>query len=330
MVTETSKFQRLYAAIIAGIAGVYFLTGAPTAAMRTLKIALEQALLRLIPHDYDFYPAIPLLSTTYSGWIIITFLAGGLSLMLIWPLYQGKTWARATALGAYGLATVGGMAMTIPWFVLVLAEYPHKGVPPHTVSGMPPVMMVLFLGLAFYYSMLYADKDSLKNKLLKWIPYTYTGIVSGMVFMNAQHGARYFIHIHGDYFPEKASNILSPLSHYITNLDYLDWKTFELMNNEAIYSPQTLTLLLGGYGLYISSFIMIFSIPFMFMKKPIGWYMATSAAIATAVASFQGYIVRDSFEWGQGGVMSTALLIILLIPYYRKMFLPAETQNNQV
>jgi hypothetical protein len=32
----------------------------------------------------------------------------------------------------------------------------------------------------------------------------------------------------------------------------------------------------------------------------------------------------------EGGVMSTALLIILLIPYYRKMFLPAETQNNQV
>lgn len=322
MVNETSKVQRIFAAIVAGVAGVYFLTCAPTAAMRTLKIALEQALLRLIPHDYDFYPAIPLLSATYSGWIILIFLAGGLSMMLIWPLYQGKTWARATALGAYGLATVGGMAMTIPWFVLVLAEYPHKGVPPHTINGMPPVMAILFLGLAFYYSMLYSDQDTLKNKLLKWIPYTAIGIVSGMVFMNAQHGARYFIHINGEYFPENAPNILSPLDHFITNLDYLDWKTFDVIHTEAVYSAQTLTLLLGGYGLYIASVIMILAIPFMFMKKRIGWYMATGAAIATAVASFQGYIVRHSFEWGQGCAMSTALLLILLIPYYRRMFLP--------
>ena len=58
------------------------------------------------------------------------------------------------------------------------------------------------------------------------------------------------------------------------------------------------------------------------MKKRIGWYMATGGALATAVASFQGYFVRNSFEWGQGGVMSTVLLLILLIPYYRKMFLP--------
>ncbi|MBV5326415.1 MAG: hypothetical protein JZU65_02070 [Chlorobium sp.] len=322
MVNETSKIQRTLAAVVAGIAGIYFLTCAPTAAMRTLKIALEQALLRLVPHDYDFYPAIPLLTSTYSGWIILIFLAGGLSMMLIWPLYQGKTWARATALGAYGLATVGGMAMSIPWFVLVLAEYPHKGVPPHTVSGMPPSLAILFLGLAFYYTMLYADKDSLKNKLLKWIPYTFTGIVSGMVFMNAQHGARYFIHIHGEYFPDNAPNILSPLSHYITNLDYLDWKTFDVISTEPVYSAQTLTLLLGGYGLYIASIIMILSIPFMFMRKRIGWYMATGGAIATAVASFQGYLVRSSFEWGQGAALSTALLLILLIPYYRKMFLP--------
>jgi hypothetical protein len=322
MVNETSKAQRIYSAIVAGVAGIYFLTMAPTAAMQTLKIALEQALLRLIPHDYDFYPAIPLLSTTYSGWIILIFLTGGLSLMLVWPLYQGKIWARATALGAYGLATVGGMAMTIPWFVLVLAEYPHKGVPPHTISGMPPVLTVMLLGLAFYYSMLYSDQDTLKNKLLKWIPYTATGIVSGMVFMNAQHGARYFIHIHGEYFPNNAPNILSPLDHYITNLDYLNWKTFDVIHTEAVYSAQTLTLLLGGYGLYIASVIMILSIPFMFMRMRIGWYMATGGAIATAVASFQGYIVRSSFEWGQGCAMSTALLLILLIPYYRRMFLP--------
>jgi hypothetical protein len=89
------------------------------------------------------------------------------------------------------------MTMMIPWFVLVLAEYPEKGVPTHTVTGMPPALPILFVSLLFYFIMLLADQDTLKNKVLKLIPFTALGIVSGMVFMNGQHGVRYFIHIPG-------------------------------------------------------------------------------------------------------------------------------------
>ena len=322
MFTETSRTQRIILAIVAVVAGVYLIMLAPTQAMQTLKIAMDQAFLRLIPHDPDFYPAIPILSATFSIWIVLLVFAGALSLMLIKKLYDGEKWARATALGIYAIPAVGGITMVIPWFVLVLAEYPDKGVPAATVSGMPPAMPIMLLGLLFYYVMLFADKDSLKNKLLKLIPYTLIGIVAGMVFMNGQHGVRYFIHIPGA-FLENPPHFTSPLAHAITNLDHLDWRTFEFTSQQMVYSPQTLALLLGGYLNYVSSAMLILAIPFLAMKNKIGWYIATTAALATAASSFQGFFVRHSTEWLQGGFLSLALLVILLIPIF-KNFLIAE------
>ena len=328
MFNETSKIQRIFMAVVAVAAGVYLITMAPTASMKTLKIAMDQAFTRLIPHDADFYPAIPILSATYSVWIILMVFAGALSLMLAKKLYDGKEWARATALGVFAIPSVAGMAMLIPWFVLVLADYPEKGVPTHTVSGMPPVMPVMLLGLVFYYSILLADKDTLKNKILKLVPYTFIGVVAGMVFMNGQHGVRYFIHLPG-FFTDNPPHFTSPLAHFITNLDHLDWKTFEFTSKEMVYSPQTLALLLGGYLNYISTALLIISIPFMTMKKKIGWYMATTAAIATAASSYQGYFVRHSHEWLMGGFLSTALLIVLLLPIFKKMFITEENQLSE-
>lgn len=330
MFHETTKTQRTIMTIVALLGGIYLLLLAPTQAMQTLKIGLDQVLARLVPYDADFYPAVPILSVTFSAWIIAFVFAGAFLLMLAKKLYDGTAWARAMALGLFAIPAVAGMTMMIPWFVLVLAEYPEKGVPPHTISGMPPVMPVLFLGLLFYFVILLADKDTLKNKALKLIPFTALGIVSGMVFMNGQHGVRYFIHIPGE-FTTDASGLIaanptpppftSPLAHYITNLDHLDWQTLEMVSEQAVYSPQTLALLLGGFLLYISSVLLIVSIPLMAMKKKAGWYIATGTALATAVVSFQGFIVRHSTEWMQGGVLSALLLAILLIPAFKNFFI---------
>lgn len=316
--------------IVAVVGGLYLMLLAPTQAMQTLKIALDQVILRLIPYDADFYPAVPILSTTFSVWIIAFVLAGAMLLILAKKIYEGVKWARAAALGLFAVPSVAGMTMMIPWFVLVLAEYPEKGVPPHTVSGMPPAMPILFVNLLFYFAILLADTDTLKNKALKLIPFTFLGIVSGMVFMNGQHGVRYFIHIPGN-FATNANGLIvanptpppftSPLAHFITNLDHLDWQTFEMVSEKAIYSPQTLALLLGGFLLYIASALLIVSIPLMAMKNKAGWYIATTAALATAVVSFQGFIVRHSTEWLQGGMLSAVLLAVLLIPAFKQFLI---------
>lgn len=316
--------------IVAVIGGLYLMLLAPTQAMQTLKIALDQVMLRLVPHDADFYPAVPVLSTTFSAWIIAFVLSGSMLLVLAKKIYDGVKWTRAAALGLFAIPSVAGMTMMIPWFVLVLAEYPEKGVPTHTINGMPPAMPILFVNLLFYFIFLLADNDTLKNKALKLIPYTALGIVSGMVFMNAQHGVRYFIHIPGE-FVTGADGLItanptpppftSALAHYITNLDHLDWQTFEFVSEKAVYSPQTLALLLGGFMLYIASVLLIVSIPMMAMKNKTGWYIATATTLATVVVSFQGFIVRHSTEWLQGGLLSTVLLAILLIPAFKQFLI---------
>src|SRR5512133_2530063 len=128
MKNETTKNQRIIMTIVAIVGGIYLLTIAPTQAMQTLKIALDQVLLRLVPHDADFYPAVPVLSTTFSAWIIAFVFSGALLIMLTKKLYEGVKWARAAALGLFAIPSVAGITMMIPWFVLVLAEYPEKGV----------------------------------------------------------------------------------------------------------------------------------------------------------------------------------------------------------
>jgi hypothetical protein len=330
MINETTKTQRILMAVVAVIGGLYLMLLAPTQAMQTLKIALDQVLLRLVPHDADFYPAVPVLTTTFSAWIIAFVFSGALLLMLAKKLYEGVKWARAAALGLFAIPSVAGITMMIPWFVLVLAEYPDKGVPQHTITGMPPALPILFVNLLFYFIILLADQDTLKNKALKVVPYTALGVVSGMVFMNGQHGVRYFIHIPGEFITDANGLVsanptpppfTSALAHYITNLDHLDWKTFDMVSDQAVYSPQTLALLLGGFLLYIASVLLMISIPLMAMKNKTGWYIATTAALATAVVSFQGFLVRSSFEWLQGGILSLGLLVILLIPAFKNLLI---------
>lgn len=330
MTNETTKNQRLIMTVVAIVGGLYLMLLAPTQAMQTLKIALDQVMLRLVPYDADFYPAVPILSVTFSAWIIAFVLAGSTLLVLARKIYEGAKWARAAALGLFAIPSVAGITMMIPWFVLVLAEYPEKGVPVHTVTGMPPAMPIILLGLLFYFIMLFSDQDTLRNKVLKLVPFTALGVVSGMVFMNGQHGVRYFIHLPGNFITNANGLITAnstpplfttPLAHYVTNLDHLDWQTFEMVSEQAVYSPQTLALLLGGFLLYIASILLVVSIPLMAMKNKAGWYLATVTALATVVVSFQGFTVRHSTEWLQGGILSTGLLAILLIPAFKNLLI---------
>jgi len=330
MIKETTKNQRILVLVVAILGGIFLLTLAPTMAMKTLKISLDQAFTRLIPHDADFYPAVPVLTATYSAWIVAFVFAGSLILVLSKKLYQGSKWARATVLGLFAVPSVGGMVMVIPWFVLVLAEYPEKGVPAATIHGMPTVAPVLFISLLFYFIVLFSDKDTIKNKLLKAVPFTFMGVVSGMVFMNGQHGVRYFIHIPGNFIKNAAGLVVGnpnpplitdPLSNVITNLDHLNWQTFEPLAQSPIYSPQTLALLLGGFLLYVSSVLLLIAIPLMAVKNKAGWYIATSTALATAFVSVQGFVVRHSMEWLQGGILSLLLFVILLLPVFKQFLI---------
>lgn len=338
MFNKTTKMQRTIMAVTAVIAGIMMMYIFPTQGMKTLKIALDQVMTRLIPFDPDFYPAVPILGVTYGIWFVILWLGGALAIVIAKAVYEDKSWARATLLGLAAIPSVAGMTMWIPWMVLVVSDYsngPVPGIlpPPAWATPVAPVLWTMVFGLIFYYIFLLADQDTIKNKIIKFIPYTYLGIVAGMVFMNGQHGVRYFIFI-PEYLTQTSS--LTQLGNFFTNLDHYDALKLvttsqqqinagELKHTaEAIYNPNTLTLLLGGFMNYASSYLMVIAIPFLAMKKKFGYYTVLFTALATALIGFDGYLVRNSFEWLVGGIMSLILFVMFLIPIFKNLFIAEE------
>ena len=354
MIGETTKTQRTVMAVTAVVSGLFMMYVAPSEAMHTLKIALEEVMERLIPFDPDFYPAVPILGATYSIWMVALWLGGAFAVVLAKKVYDGAQWARSTLLGLAGMTAVAGMTMLIPWMVLVVSDYsggPVPGIlpPPAGTSVMPPVIWTLAFGLLFYYIFLLMDNDSIKNKILKLIPYTAVGVVAGMVFMNGQHGVRYFIFI-PELLTANPPGDFSPLGNFFTNLDHYNALALTTISQAQLdsikigqvvdivtkshevvpqvvkfakpeYDPNTLVLLLGGFMNYLASYMMILAIPFLALKKKFGYYTILGTSLATALIGFQGYIVRHSFEWGVGGVLSLVLFALFLIPMFKNMFI---------
>lgn len=362
MFKETTKIQRIMAALVAVIVGFYLMILAPTQAMSTLKLALHAVMDRLIPLDPDFYTAVPILGATFGIWMLLIAFGGALLLVVAYGIYKGKLEARATGLGIAGIASVAGMTMFIPWMVLIVSDYsqgPVPGISPPDadVTLTPPVLWIMVIGLVAYFTFLLADKDSIKNKFLKVIVYTGIGVVAGMVFMNAQHGVRYFEfipeYLNGDVNLQRHDN---PYGNQYTNLDYYDAialttisqaqmnsikaeeaidivhkdKTVEsivVKKSTPVYNPNTISLFLGGYGNYLASYLMIFMIPFVFLRKKWAYNTLLMVTILSATATFWNYFVRGSFEWVIGGMMSVGLLVFLLIPAFKQFLVDCKEEK---
>ena len=365
MFKETSKNQRMIAAGVAVLLGFYLMIIAPTQAMSTLKLALHSVMERLIPFDPDFYTAVPILGATFGIWLILITFGGSLLLVMAYSIYKGNLNARATGLGISAIASVAGMTMFIPWMVLIVSDYsqgPVSGIlpPPTDVTKAPSVLWIMVIGLIGYFTFLLMDKDNIKNKIYKTIVYTGIGIVAGMVFMNAQHGVRYFEFI-PEYLTDNATlqKYDNPLGNAYTNLDYYDAlalttisqaqvnelkadepvaivhkdKTVEQMvvkKSKPEYNPNTLSLFLGGYGNYIASYLMIFMIPFVFLRKKWAYNTLLTVTLFSAIATYWNAIIRGSFEWVIGGTMSLGLLVFLLIPVFKQFLVELENTETVV
>ena len=363
MFKETTKIQRMIAAGVAVVVGFYLMIIAPQQAMGTLKLALHAVMGRLIPFDPDFYTAVPILGATFAIWMILISFGGALLIVLANGIYKGSLTARAAGIGVTGIAGVAGMTMFIPWMVLIVSDYsqgPVAGISPPDadVTLTPPVLWIMVIGLLGYFTFLLADKDSIKNKFYKAVVYTYIGVVAGMVFMNAQHGVRYFEfipeYLNGDVYLHRADN---PLGNQFTNLDYYDAVALTTVSQaqmdviepgqavdivrkskdvdsvivkkaSPVYNPNTIALFLGGYGNYIASYLMVFMLPFVFLRRRWAYNTLVMATLLSAVATYWNYFVRGSFEWVIGGTMSAILLVFLLLPVFKQFLVEDSEEEN--
>ncbi len=298
MTGKTTPTQRAILALIAVAMGLFLMFVAPFRTLDTLNPCLKalNEVWQVVEPEGVWDTPVKILTVTFYTWMALFVFAGAVLVVIAKDIYAGKPWARPLALALLALPSVGGLSFVIPWMVLVVRQ-PGGG--KNEAAGMPPAMIIMLLGLVAYFLMLLLEQGDLKTKIAQVVVFGWLGITAGMVYMNAQHGVRYFLH-----------NPSAP---------YFDPK----------YSHPE--LFLGGYVLYASTALFIVAIGLLAARHPAGWYTGVTAALMTAVVMFLVFVDRQqagasgAAEWLRGTLLSLVLLALLLIPWFKERILgPAQ------
>jgi len=297
MTGKTTPTQRAILAAVAVIMGLYLMFVAPFQTLDTLNPCLKNLVevWQVAEPNGVWDTPVKILTVTFYVWMALFVFAGAVLVVIAKDIYAGKRWARPLALALLSLPAIGGLSFVIPWMVLVVRQPNGK----NEAAGSPPAMSIMVLGLIAFFLMLLLEKADLKTKIAQIVVFGWLGITAGMVYMNAQHGVRYFMH-----------NPSAP---------YFDPK----------YSHPE--LFLGGYVLYASTLLFIVAIGLLAARHPAGWYTGVVASLMTAVVMLLVFIDRQqagasgASEWLRGAILSLILLALLLIPWFKDRILGTAT-----
>ncbi|MGD9677872.1 MAG: hypothetical protein AB7V16_05880 [Vulcanibacillus sp.] len=270
-------------AVTTVLMGIFLILLAPYLLIQGLNPALHSLVEAFqVEHpDGVWDTPVAILNVTFHMWMVILFFAGATLLVIAKDLYNGDKKVRAVTLAIMSMVAISGVATVIPWVVLVL---PHGG-------GYPPTLTVMIIGLIGYFIVLLTEKSDWQMKVSQITVFSMLGIVGGYIYVNAQHGVRYFNGRPSAPFVESAES-----------------------------NPE---LFLGGYALYAASFLFPVAIGLLGMKSKRGWQLGVIAAIITFAAQLLAYIDRSvagtasSKEWLEGALLSLLLIVILFVPFFK-------------
>lgn len=292
---ETTQKGRFVMAVTAAIMGIFLIFIAPYLLIQGLNPALHSLIESFqVEHpDGVWDTPVAILNVTFHMWMGILLFAGAALIVLTKDLYKGDKKVRAITLGLMSLPAISGAATVIPWIVLVL---PHGG-------GYPPTLTIMLLGLVGYFIILLTEKSDWKMKISQITVFSMLGLVGGYIYVNAQHGVRYF---NG-----------RPSAPFVEGTES---------------NPE---LFLGGYLLYLSSFLFPIAIGLLGMRSKRGWQVGVMAGIITFSVQLLAYIDRSvagtasAKEWLEGVALSLVLLVVLFIPFFKNRLVDeSEIQSS--
>jgi hypothetical protein len=164
----TPKNIRLILAILAVVVGLFMVAAAPF----LIQISLERVLSALLVISAEkpaYASGIPLFSLAFPLYRGLIFIGGIALLWLAGPIYRGKEWAFPVALLAAAFPSAGGFFMFMPYVSFV--------------DAFPIPMVVSFVGLIFFWSLILLRKI---DKWLKWgqfLSLTFCGMLSTHAFI---------------------------------------------------------------------------------------------------------------------------------------------------
>ena len=287
MTGQTTPLQRRVLAAVAVVMGLYLMLVAPFQVLANLNPCLRalNEVWQVAEPQGVWDTPVPILTATFHVWMALFVFAGAVLVVIARDIAAGKAWARPFALALLSLPAIGGLSFVIPWLVLVVRQ-PGGGKNP--AAGAPPGLPIMVLGLVAYFVMLLLERSDGKTKAVQALLFGWLGITAGIVYMNAQHGVRYFLH--------------NPSAPYF----------------EPRYSHPE--LFLGGYVLYASTALFVLAIGLLAARHPLGWYVGVTGALMTAAVMLLVFVERQqagasgAVEWLRGALLAVVLLVLLLIP----------------
>ncbi|MCI0520421.1 MAG: hypothetical protein L0Z70_09230 [Chloroflexi bacterium] len=294
MSQETTPNQRLLMALVAVLLGLFLIFIAPFIAVRALNTPLHRLVevFQVQEPDGVWDTPVKILTATYYVWMTFFVFAGAALLVIANDIRKGVKWARPLALALLSIPSIGGMTMTIPWLVLVMGDALGNKNPD---AGVPPALSIMGLGLLGYFIVLLAEKADWKTKLAQVVVFTTTGVVGGFVWMNAQHGVRYFSKLPSAPFMEASESV-----------------------------PE---LFLGGYVNYAAVLLLIPAIGLMAARKRAGLQLALVGALVTFAVALLAFLDRVALnpvaaqEWLRGALLSAVMAAVLVIPFFSQRIL---------
>ncbi len=251
-------------------------------------------------------PVVSLRSTVSFGWLGITVMAGVVLLVaVVYGFLADKKWAFPVALVSLATLPIGS------FYVSSFAGYMIRK------KTFAPSFTAFIVGLVAFWALIILEKKG-KEMWGLFVPLTLLGMIGTQAFAFSEHGLR------GLYQGGKTEAIVDPS---IGILRY----------SQPIMVMVLITLLLAIY--------------FLAAKKEIGWWLAMIAGVGMAVAAYPVHIARpkasfslagaDAFAPGKavvgagtpsiftsvyflGGTLGILLVVVLLIPFFRKQFWAEE------
>jgi hypothetical protein len=165
---NTPKNIRLLMAILSVVVGLFMIAVAPFLIQESLKRVLIE--LQIVAAEKPAYASgILLFSYAFPFYRGLIFIGGIALLWLARPIYQGKEWTFPVALLSAAFPSAGGFFMFMPYVSFV--------------DAFPIPMVVSFVGLIFFWSLILLRKV---DKWLKWgqfLALTFCGMLSTHAFI---------------------------------------------------------------------------------------------------------------------------------------------------
>jgi len=258
---------QLIKCIIAVVVGFFMLLVAPILVQISLEALLNELLIVVVTQP-QFSSGITLFSLFYPLWRAIGYVAGIVLLAIVPSIYKGKEWTMKVELTAYAVPAVSGMFMFLPYISFV--------------GGFPIPMIISFVGLLGFWSVfLFHKYDSLFEKIVNIITYTFIGMLATHAFVIGIGAQRMLL-----------TRAAAPL------FDGLEWWI----------------LTLSGEVNWIAVLMLFGSIPLMAERKENGWWLALFAALTIVTINIPTQIIRTkTLDYLIGALLAAGLLALLLI-----------------